>query len=57
MEQVRNDMQDYREYLIDPDDIVEILIDETVKEVHTKVKDKLEKVVMERAMNKLGLEE
>lgn len=57
MEQVRNDMQDYREYLIDPDDIVEILIDETVKEVHAKVKDKLEKVVMERAMNKLGLEE
>ena len=57
VEQVRNDMQDYREYLIDPDDIVEILIDETVKEVHANVKDKLEKVVMERAMNKLGLEE
>jgi len=55
VEQVRNDMQDYREYLIDPDDIVEILIDETIDRVQDRVQKKLEKVVLKRAMKKLGL--
>lgn len=57
VEQVRNDMQDYREYLIDPDDIVEILIDKTIDRVQDCVQEKLEKVVMERAMKKLGFDE
>lgn len=56
VEQVRDDMYDYHEYLIDPDDIVERLMDDTVNRVQDRVQEKLEKVVMERAMKKLGFE-
>ena len=57
VEQVRDDMHDYREYLIDPDDIVERLMDNTIDRVQDRVQEKLEKAVLERAMKKLGLEE
>lgn len=56
VEQVRDDMHDYHEYLIDPDDIVERLMDETIDRVQDRVQEKLEKVVLERAMKKLGLD-
>ena len=56
VEQVRDDMHDYREYLINPDDIVECLMDNTIDRVHDRVQEKLEKAVMERAMKKLGLD-
>ena len=55
VEQVRDDMQDYREYLIDPDDIVVSLMDDTIDRVRDRVQEKLEKAVMERVMKKLGL--
>ena len=57
VEQVRYDMHDYREYLIDPDDIVERLMDDTIDRVQDRVQEKLEKIVLERAMKKLGFEE
>lgn len=57
VEQVRDDMHDYREYLIDPDDIVERLMDDTIDRVQDRVQEKLEKIVLERAMKKLGFEE
>lgn len=57
VEQVRDDMHDYREYLINPDDIVECLMDDTIDRVRDRVQEKLEKAVMERAMKKLGLSE
>ena len=57
VEQVRDDMHDYREYLIDPNDIVERLMDDTIDRVQDRVQEKLEKAVLERAMKKLGLEE
>ena len=56
VEQVRDDMYDYREYLINPDDIVERLMDDTTDRVQDRVRGKLEKVVLERAMKKLGLD-
>ena len=56
VEQVRDDMHDYREYLIDPDDIVERLMDDTIDRVQDRVQEKLEKIVLERAMKKLGLD-
>lgn len=56
VEQVRDDMHDYREYLINPDDIVEYLMDDTIDRVRDRVQEKLEKAVMERAMKKLGLD-
>ena len=56
VEQVRYDMHDYREYLINPDDIVECLMDDTIDRVQDRVEEKLEKVVLERAMKKLGLD-
>ena len=56
VEQVRYDMYDYREYLINPDDIVECLMDDTIDRVQDRVQEKLEKVVLERAMKKLGLD-
>ena len=56
VEQVRDDMHDYREYLINPDDIVECLMDNTIDRVQDRVQEKLEKAVMERAMKKLGLD-
>ena len=56
VEQVRYDMHDYREYLINPDDIVECLMDDTIDRVQDRVQEKLEKVVLERAMKKLGLD-
>lgn len=56
VEQVRDDMHDYREYLIDPDDIVERLIDDTIDRVQDRVQEKLEKIVMERAMKRLGFD-
>ena len=55
VEQVRDDMHDYHEYLIDPDDIVERLMDDTIDGVQDRVQEKLEKAVLERAMKKLGL--
>lgn len=55
VEQVRDDMHDYPEYLIDPDDIVACLMDDTIDRVRDRVQEKLEKAVMERAMKKLGL--
>ena len=57
VEQVRDDMHDYREYLINPDDIVECLMDDTIDRVQDRVQEKLEKIVLERAMKKLGLED
>lgn len=54
VEQVRDDMHDYCEYLIDPDDIVVNLMDDTIDRVRDRVQEKLEKAVMERAMKKLG---
>ena len=57
VDRVREDLSDYREYLINPDDIVESLIDDTIDRVQDRVQDKLEKVVMERAMKKLGFSE
>lgn len=56
VEQVRDDMHDYYEYLINPDDIVERLMDETIDRVQDRVQKKLEKAVLERAMKKLGLD-
>ncbi len=56
VEQVRDDMHDYHEYLIDPDDIVERLMDDTIDRVQDRVQEKLEKAVLERAMKKLGLD-
>ena len=56
VEQVRDDMHDYREYLINPDDIVKCLMDDTIDRVQDRVQEKLEKAVMERAMKKLGLD-
>lgn len=56
VEQVRYDMHDYREYLINPDDIVECLMDDTIDRVQDRVQEKLEKVVLERAIKKLGLD-
>lgn len=56
VEQVRDDMHDYREYLINPDDIVECLMDDTIDRVQNRVQEKLEKAVIERAMKKLGLD-
>lgn len=56
VEQVRDDMHDYREYLINPDDIVERLMDDTIGRVQDRVQGKLEKAVLERAMKKLGLD-
>lgn len=57
VEQVRDDMHDYHEYLIDPDDIVACIMDDTIDRVKDLVQEKLEKAVMERAMKKLGLSE
>ena len=56
VEQVRDDMHDYREYLINPDDIVECLMDDMIDRVQDRVQEKLEKAVLERAMKKLGLD-
>lgn len=56
VEQVRDDMHDYREYLINPDDIAERLMDDTIDRVRDRVQGKLEKAVLERAMKKLGLD-
>ena len=56
VEQVRDDMHDYREYLINPDDIVECLMDDTIDRVRDRVQKKLEKLVLEKAMKKLGLD-
>ena len=53
--QIRDDMRDYADYLICPDDIVERLIDDVVNGVQDRVQEKLEKVVIERAIKKLGL--
>lgn len=54
-EQVISDLSDYSDFLINPDDIVETLITDTINEVQNKVQEKLEKVVLERAMERLGL--
>lgn len=56
VDRVREDLSDYCEFLIDPDNIVECLMDDTIDRVHDRVQEKLEKVVLERAMKKLGLD-
>lgn len=57
VEQVRDDMQHYSDWLINPDDIAERIVDDTVEKVQDRVQEKLEKIVMERAMKKLGVED
>lgn len=56
VDRVREDLSDYCEFLIDPDNIVECLMDDTIDRVQDRVQEKLEKVVLERAMKKLGLD-
>lgn len=56
VEQVRDDMHNYAEWLIEPDDIVERIMDDAIDRVQDRVQEKLEKVVMERAMKKLGFD-
>ena len=56
VEQVRDDMHNYAEWLIEPDDIVEHIMDDAIDRVQDRVQEKLEKVVMERAMKKLGFD-
>lgn len=56
VDRVREDLSDYCEFLIDPDNIVECLMDDTIDRVQERVQEKLEKVVLERAMKKLGLD-
>lgn len=56
VDRVREDLSDYCEFLIDPDDIVERLMDDTIDRVQDRVQEKLEKAVLEKAMKKLGLD-
>ena len=56
VEQVRDDLHNYAEWLIEPDDIVERIMDDAIDRVQDRVQEKLEKAVMERAMKKLGFD-
>lgn len=56
VDQIRDDMRDYSDYLVRPEDIIATLIDNISDSVRDRVQEKLEKVVMKRAMKALELE-
>lgn len=55
IDRVKDDLDASYEYLLDPDDIAATITDDVIERVQDKAQEKLEKVVMERAMKKLGL--
>ena len=56
IQQVIDDLHDYHEYIICPDDIAEDITKDIMESVRKEIKPKAEKVLCERIMAKFGLE-
>lgn len=57
IQQVIKDLHDSYDYIIDPDDIVQDIIDDVMDSAKKNIMPKVEKILYERTMAKLGLEE
>ena len=55
--QVTKDLNDSYDYIINPDDIVQDIIDDIMDSAKKKITPKVEKVLYEKAMVKLGLKD
>lgn len=53
--QVTKDLNDSYDYIINPDDIVQDIIDDIMDSAKKKITPKVEKVLYEKTMVKLGL--
>lgn len=57
IQQVIKDLNDSYEYIIRPDDIVQDIIDDIMDSVKNNIRPKVEKMLYEKTMAKIGLEE
>ena len=57
VQQVIDDLHDSYDYIICPDDIVQDIVDDIVDTAKKKIRPEVEKVLYEKAMAKLGLED
>lgn len=57
IQQVIKDLNDSYEYIISPDDIVQDTIDDIMDSVKNNIRPKVEKMLYEKTMAKIGLEE
>lgn len=57
IQQVIKDLNDSYEYIISPDDIVQDIIDDIMDSVKNNIRPKVEKMLYEKTMAKIGLEE
>lgn len=56
IQQVIEDLHNSFEYIIDPDDMVQDIVDDIVRSTKEKIRPKVEKKLYEETMKKLGLE-
>lgn len=57
IQQVIKDLHDSCEYIISPDDILQDIIDDIMNSTKKKIMPKVEKVLYEKVLVKLGLED
>lgn len=57
IQQVIKDLHDSYDYIISPDDIVQDIVDDIMDSAKKNIIPKIEKLLYEKAMKKLGLEE
>ncbi len=57
IQQVIKDLHDSYDYIISPDDIVQDIVDDIMDSAKNNIIPKIEKLLYEKAMKKLGLEE
>lgn len=57
IQQVIKDLHNSYDYIISPDDIVQDIVDDIMDSAKNNIIPKIEKLLYEKAMKKLGLEE
>ena len=57
VQQVIDDLHSSYEYIINPEDMVEGIVDDITRDVKDQIRPRLEKKVYKAAMSKLGLED
>ena len=57
IKQVIKDLHDSYDYIISPDDIVQVIVDDIMDSAKKNIRPKIEKMLYRKAMTKLGLEE
>lgn len=57
IQQIINDLHDSYDYIISPDDVAQELVNDIIETTKDKIRPEIEKILYEKAMAKLGLED